>query len=153
MKSWNSKFNLLCKTWCFLITKRDQWPVWNKQKWLNKIIFFSFLRELYLLLSDCILYLKCLNCSSSLVPLPFMKLGPYIVIKLGHSLTCGNRTTMYIIKQDLWVKLPLMNLINFDFASVVSRYLWYPFFFVTLYISTFMVFFCIRCKWLTFCDS
>lgn len=61
------------------------------------LLYFSLWWQHFFVAASCIFKLKCFNCNST-AAFPFIQLVPYIVIKFGCSLTCGNHEAMYTTK-------------------------------------------------------
>ena len=110
------------------------WFIWH-------IVFFFSVIATFFDIASCFFKLKCFNFSYFLIPFPFIKLGPWIVIKFGKSLIKIEKSCIPQI-----ISLNNMNIneiIDFRFCiSLITLhwYLRYLFFLFTSYISTFIYF-------------
>ena len=110
--------------------------------------FAFFLRDCKLFfVTSYIFKLKDFNCSYSFVLFLCLKLGHWVVIKLGHSLTYGNCEMMHQSKNIFMDNMTISLSID-SFIELYSMQLLYPFVFVTF--VQLSCSFSIQWKWLPF---
>ena len=109
------------------------------------VVIYDLSDILFSFFASCIFKAKDFNCFNSFVPLP--SLNWVIKFSLNRNTASYKKIVKRWILQKMiyWVYWLILICIS---LAIQYTCLWYPFFFC-YFISIFMFFFCIHCKWLT----